>query len=259
MSDTQTARPVALVTGGWRRIGAAIAQKLADGGYDLALHGHYASSYDPVLAQRLGEAGANVELLVADLGDLAAAERLIAAAIAAFGRAPVLLVNCASVFHDDDVHSFTAADLDRHFRVNCHAPLVLTRRFAAALALTGGSGAVVQIIDQRVRNPVPDQITYTLSKQALHASVRTLARALAPHVRVNAVAPGLTLPTDGYAPGQWDRMGAQMPLDRLSTPADIADAVLYLATAKATTGETLFVDGGAHLESYPRDFIHLAR
>ena len=252
-------RPLALVTGGWRRIGATIAERLADAGYDLALHAHDPKSFDAGFVARLGARGAAVHPLAADLSDMAAVEALIPAAIAAGGRAPVLLVNCASVFHDDSVETFDAAGLDLHFRVNCHAPLILTRALAAALAQCDGEGAVVQIIDQRVKNPVPDQISYTLSKQALHASVRTMARALAPRGRVNAVAPGLTLPTDDYDPDQWGRLAALMPLDRLSRPEDIADAVLHLATARATTGETLFVDGGAHLESYPRDFLYLAR
>jgi NAD(P)-dependent dehydrogenase (short-subunit alcohol dehydrogenase family) len=254
-------RPLALVTGGWRRIGAAIARRLATAGYDLALHAHHAHSFDADFGAQLGAIGAAVFPLAADLADLAAAEALMPAAITAAGRVPVLLVNCASVFRDDDARTFDAASLDLHFRVNCHTPLLLTRALAAALATSDGDaqGAVVQIIDQRVRNPVPDQISYTLSKQALHASVRTMARALAPRVRVNAVAPGLTLPTQDYDAGQWDRLAALMPLDRLSHPEDIADAVLHLATARATTGETLFVDGGAHLESYPRDFVYLSR
>lgn len=257
MSDAAPDRPLALVTGGWRRIGAAIARRLAAAGYDLALHAHHAHSFDAALGAELADLGAVVHPLAADLADFAAAEALIPAAIAAAGRVPVLLVNCASLFHDDSVHSFDAASLELHFRVNCHTPLLLTRALARALA--GTEGAVVQIIDQRVRNPVPDQISYTLSKQALHASVRTMARALAPNVRVNAVAPGLTLPTDDYDAAQWQRLSALMPLGHLSQPGDIAEAVLYLATARATTGETLFVDGGAHLESFPRDFVYLSR
>ena len=250
-------RPLALVTGGWRRIGAAIARRLAVAGYDLALHAHHDHSFDAAFADELAALGAAVYPHAADLADVAAVEAMIPQVTAAAGRVPVLLVNCASVFRDDSAASFDAASLDLHFRVNCHTPLLLTR--ALATALDGGDGAVVQIIDQRVRNPVPDQISYTLSKQALHASVRTMARALAPHVRVNAVAPGLTLPTDDYDAAQWDRLRALMPLDRLSSPEDIADAVLHLATARSTTGETLFVDGGAHLESFTRDFVYLSR
>lgn len=250
-------RPLALITGGWRRIGAAIATRLASAGYDLGLHAHHSSSFDDEFSTQLGVLGAAVFPLAADLADFAAVETLIPAAITAAGRVPVLLVNCASLFRDDSVQSFDADSLELHFRVNCHTPLLLTRALAAALG--GNEGAVVQIIDQRVRNPVPDQISYTLSKQALHASVRTMARALAPNVRVNAVAPGLTLPTEDYDLAQWDRLAGLMPLERLSSPEDIADAVLHLAKARTTTGETLFVDAGAHLESFPRDFIHLSR
>ena len=252
-------RPLALVTGGWRRIGAAIAQVLAGAGYDLALHAHRAATFDPALVADLGARGATVYPLVLDLGDLAAVEHLVGDATTAAGRVPTLLVNCASVFQDDGALTLDAHTLDLHFRVNCFAPLILTRALAVALAAEDRTGAVVHILDQRVKNPVPDQISYTLSKQALHASVRTMARALAPTLRVNAVAPGLTLPTDDYDPAQWDRLTALMPLDRLSAPDDIADAVLHMATARATTGETLFVDGGAHLESFPRDFVHMAR
>lgn len=252
-----TARPLALVTGGWRRIGAAIAEALARAGHDLALHAHHPRSFDPALTARLEALGATVHPVSADLADMAAVEALVGEASALAGRAPAVLVNCASAFVDDGPLTFDAAGLERHFRVNTFAPLILTRAFAAALGAE--EGAVVHILDQRVTNPVPDQISYTLSKQALHASVRTLARALAPRVRVNAVAPGLTLPTDDYSEAQWVRLSELMPLDRLSSPEDVAAAVVHLASARTTTGMTLFVDGGAHLESYPRDFVYMAR
>jgi NAD(P)-dependent dehydrogenase (short-subunit alcohol dehydrogenase family) len=255
---TGPGRPFALITGGWRRIGGAIARRLARAGYDLALHAHHAHSFDPDFTAELGGHGAAVHPLAADLSDMAAVESLIPQAIAAAGRAPVLLVNCASLFVDDRAATLDPALLEMHFRVNVQAPLILTRALAAAVAEAGVEGAVVQILDQRVRNPVPDQISYTLSKQALHASVRTMARALAPRVRVNAVAPGLTLPTDEYDARQWQRLEAMMPLERLSGPEDIADTVLHLAQARAVTGQTVFVDGGAHLESFPRDFLYLA-
>ncbi len=254
-----TERPLALITGGWRRVGAAIARRLAMAGYDLVLHAHNAKSFDPEFTAQLGKHGAAVFPLATDLADPAAVEALLPAAIAAAGRTPVLLVNCASLFRNDSALTFDAASLDLHFRVNCHAPLILTRALAVALAACDSEGSVVQIVDQRVRNPVPDQISYTLSKQALYASVRTLARALAPRVRVNAVAPGLTLPTDDYDAAQWERLAALMPLGHLPQPEDIADAVLHLASARATTGQTVFVDAGAHLEAYPRDFLYLAR
>lgn len=250
-------RPVALVTGGWRRIGAAIARRLAAGGYDLALHAHRPDSFEPALRAELEAAGAAVYPLAADFDDAAAAHALVARAAAASGRAPVLAVNCASAFGEDTARDVTAASLEHHFRVNLFAPVLVTR--ALATALGSGEGAVVHVLDQRVMNPVPDQFAYTLSKQALHASVRTLARALAPQVRVNAVAPGLTLPTPDYGEAQWQRLNGMMPLARLASPEEIAEAVHYLAGAGSVTGQTLFVDSGAHLESFARDFVYLAR
>ncbi len=250
-------RPLALVTGGWRRIGAAIARKLAAVGWDLALHAHHAESIDDAFAEELRSLGAAVHPLTGDLDDPAYAPKLVDEAQTSAGRAPTLLVNCASVFHEDTIATLAADELAHHFRVNLFAPILLTRAFAYALG--DSEGCVVNILDQRVVNPVPDQLSYTLSKQALHASVRTLARALAPRIRVNGVAPGLTLPTDDYDSAQWQRLEALMPLQRLAAPDEIATAVHYLATSKSVTGQTIFVDAGANLESFPRDFVYLAK
>lgn len=247
-------RPLAVITGGWRRIGAAIARRLAEAGWDLALHAHSAATFDQGFADELAQLGSAVHPLAADLADAAAVTRLLAEATALAGRAPSLLVNCAALFREDTAMTVTAAMLDEHLAVNLAAPVLLTRALAD---LAQDGAAVVHILDQRVLNPVPDQLSYTLSKQALHAAVRTLARSLAPRVRVNAVAPGLTLPTPDYSDEQWQRLTALMPLERLASPAEIADAVLFLAGARAITGQTIFVDGGAHLESFARDFVYL--
>jgi len=248
------ARPLALVTGGWRRIGAAIAQALAAAGWDLALHAHSDSTFDLVLQAELEALGAAVFPLSGDLADSAVAQRLPGEAAALAGRAPTLLVNCAALFREDTIMTVSASALDAHLAVNLAAPVLLTRALAD---LRAGDASVVHILDQRVLNPVPDQLSYTLSKQALHAAVRTLARSLAPRIRVNAVAPGLTLPTPDYSEAQWARLTAMMPLERLADPAEIAEAVVFLAKARAITGQTIFVDGGAHLESYARDFVYL--
>lgn len=250
----EAARPLALVTGGWRRIGAAISRALAMAGWDLALHAHSAATFDHTFSDELGRLGAAVHSLTADLADADAASRLPAEARALAGRAPTLLVNCAALFREDTASTVTAAMLDEHLAVNLAAPVLLTRAMAD---VAEGEAAVVHILDQRVINPVPDQLSYTLSKQALHAAVRTLARSLAPRVRVNAVAPGLTLPTPDYTEEQWLRLTALMPLERLASPGEIADAVVFLAQARAVTGQTIFVDGGAHLESFARDFVYL--
>ena len=246
-------RPLALVTGGLHRVGAAIAARLAGAGYDLALHRRRAGEPDADLAEAIAAAGVDHRIFSADLGEAAAAERLFAAVTTHFGRTPTLIVNSASLFTEGDIGALGRPALDAALAVNLTAPVLLTQALVAA----DGTGSVVNILDQRVRNPVPDQIAYTLSKQALWQATRTLALSCAPRIRVNAVAPGLTLPAPDYEEGRMERMAALMPLRRLATPADIADAVLYLASANGVTGQTLFVDGGANLTAYARDFAHL--
>lgn len=240
---------LALVTGGFRRIGAAIAAALARDDWTLALHSHHASAPEDELAAALGD----WKGFVADLGDAAAVEGLIPQIESAFGAPPALLVNCASLFADDDASSASAESLLRYHTVNALAPQTL----ALAVARRGGEGAVVNILDQRVRNPVPDQLSYSLSKSSLASATRTLAVALAPRWRVNAVAPGLTLPSPAHNESVLARTRELMPLKRLPDPADIADAVLYFANAKSVTGQTLFVDGGASLRGFERDFGNL--
>jgi NAD(P)-dependent dehydrogenase (short-subunit alcohol dehydrogenase family) len=240
---------LALVTGGYRRIGAAIAGSLARDGWTLALHSHHPTEPDGELAAALGQWRG----FVADLGNAHDVEALIPRIESAFGQVPTLLVNCASLFADDDATTVDAASLQRYYAVNALAPQAL----ALALARRGGAGAVVNILDQRVRNPVPDQLSYSLSKSALAAATRTLAVALAPKWRVNAVAPGLTLPSQAHDEHVLERARGLMPLKSLPSPDDIADAVRYFAHAKSVTGQTLFVDGGASLRGFARDFGNL--
>jgi NAD(P)-dependent dehydrogenase (short-subunit alcohol dehydrogenase family) len=244
-------RPLALVTGGLHRVGAAIAARLARAGYDLALHRRRAGDPDAELVEAIAAASVDYSIFSANLGEAGATETLFGEVTAHFGRAPTLIVNNASQFAEGDIDALDQAALDAALAVNLNAPVLLTKALFAA----GEVGSVVNILDQRVRNPVPDQIAYTLSKQALWQATRTLALACAPRIRVNAVAPGLTLPTPDYEVGRMERMAGLMPLHRLPIPADIADAVLYLAQAESVTGQTIFVDGGANLRSFRRDFV----
>jgi NAD(P)-dependent dehydrogenase (short-subunit alcohol dehydrogenase family) len=244
---------LALVTGGHRRLGAAIAARLAADGWTLALHGAHDATPDAALADILAESATVWHGFVADLADGDAAAALLPAVIAQFGAPPTLLVNNAAMFEDDDAATADAATIAAHHAVNAAAPVTL----ALALYRSGGTGAVVNIVDQRIRNPVPDQLSYSLSKAALASATRTLAVALAPRIRVNAVAPGLTLPTPDYDRDAMTRIAQAMPLARLATPEEIAGAVAFLATAQSATGQTIFVDGGANLKSFDRDFVYL--
>ncbi len=249
---------LALVTGGLRRLGAAIAGRLAEQGYALALHGHGSAEPEAELAGTLERLGTRWAAFAADLSSAAGVEALLPAVEEAFGRAPELLVNNAALFLEDDWRSATMESMLAHYSVNTAAGVRLACALAECLG-SEGRGVVVNILDQRVASPHGDQLSYTLSKQALAAATRTLARALAPRLRVCGVAPGLTLPTADYGPRQVERLAEMMPLGRLPGPGDVADAVLYLAGAESVTGQTLFVDGGAWLESFERDFVHIGR
>lgn len=249
---------VALVTGSFRRMGAGIALRLAERGHDIALHGSPGSVPEDGLLDRLRGHGARVETFHADLADEADISTLVAAAAAAFGEPPAVLVNNAALFEDDAIDTVGMACLLSHYKVNAAAPVLLARAFAAALG-TEGRGVVVNLLDQRIASPHGDQLSYTISKQAAAAATRTLAEALAPRIRVCGVAPGLTIPTADYDAGQLDRLAEMMPLGRLVRPDEVADAVAYLVGAEAVTGQIIFVDGGAWLRSFARDFVHLGR
>lgn len=243
---------LALVTGGFRRLGAAIAGRLAAEGWALALHCRERAEPEADLAALLAVHGTHWHGFAADLGKREPTEGLLAAIASRFGITPSLIVNCASRFVYDDVDTVGWEELTAHHAVNAVAPVLLAQGLWRA-----GTGSVINITDQRVRAPNRDQLSYTLSKQALAAATETLARALAPNVRVNAVAPGLTLPTDVYLPRQMVELARMMPLERLPEPDEIADAVIWLAGAESVTGQTIYVDGGASLKSFERDFMFL--
>ena len=249
---------LALVTAGFHRLGAAIAARLAENGWTLALHGRKPETPDAALAAVLALHKTQWHGFAADLSDAATVQHLIPSVEAHFGKAPDLLVNNASRFDWDDAGSVTPDALSAHFGVNAAAPVTLATAMASHVA-GGDTACVINILDQRIRHPGGDQLSYTISKLALFGATETLARALAPKVRVNAVAPGLVIPTEDYLPSQMEALRAAMPLGRLPEPDDVADAVLWLAGAEVVTGQTIFVDAGAALKSFDRDFLFLGR
>jgi NAD(P)-dependent dehydrogenase (short-subunit alcohol dehydrogenase family) len=249
---------LALVTGGHRRLGGVIAAGFARAGYSLAIHGSHDTRLDSALALALDESGTEWDGFTADFTDLESAEELVAKVAERFGRPPDILVNSAAIFGQDRLDSVTADDLMRHYAVNCAAPALLTKAFATIPAGVADR-CIINILDQRIDHPHADQLAYTLSKAALAGLTRLSASSLAPHIRVNAVAPGLTIATPDYDEEQMEKLQSAMPLGRLPLAEQIADAALYLAQASAVTGQTLYVDGGAHLRSYDRDFMHMGR
>ncbi len=245
MTDGTTKTPrLALITGSARRIGATIALALARAGYAVVLHANNSRDDAERLATTIVGAGGRASVVLADLADHDAVRGLIPSA-AAFGPLS-LLVNNAGEFEPDDIETLSHARFQRAVAVNLAAPLFLTQAFAAQ-APAGADASIVNIVDQRVLKPNPRFFSYTLSKSALHTATVTLAQALAPKLRVNAVAPGPTLPSARQTEAQFAAQSESLPLQHGPRPDDIAAAVLYLAQAKSVTGVTIPVDGGQHL------------
>ncbi len=236
---------VALVTGGGRRVGRAIVEALADAGHAVAIHCNESVAEAEALAAAIGERGGRAAVVSADLADPGAVEGVIPAAEMQLG--PVtLLVNNASMFAKDSVTAIDVPTWNRQFSVNIRAPSVLAGAMANALP-EGVEGCIVNILDQRVWKLTPEYYSYTLSKAAMWAATRTMAQALAPRIRVNAVGPGPTLANlhDGEALFLKEAQGT--PLARPVEPGEIAEAVLYLARARSVTGQMIAVDSGQHL------------
>ena len=248
-------RPVVLVTGGARRLGREIALELAAHGWDVALHYRHSAAQAEATLHELRERGAGTRAFAADLADESACRALVPAVCAHFGRLQAV-VNNASLFEHDDVLSFSTALMERHWRSNV-APAVLLAQALHAQLGEGPSGCVVNLLDQKLWNPNPDYLSYTLSKAALEAANTLLAQALAPRVRVCAVAPGVTLPSGPMDPAGFEQAHRRTPLQRSSTAPDIARAVRFLLESPAITGTTLLVDGGQHLSHQARDVMFL--
>jgi len=249
-------RPVALVTGAARRMGRAIALDLGAHGYDVAVHCRASRDEAESTVDELRAAGAQARAFAADLADEAECRALLPAVAAHCGRLDAL-VNNASHCEYDDAASFGHAAMATHWRANTAAPILLAQALHAHLAERDANGCVVNLLDQKLWNPNPDYLSYTLSKAALQAATVMLAQALAPRLRVCGVAPGVTLASGDMSDAAFTAAHRLTPLSRSSTPADIAQAVRYLLEAPAVTGTTLLVDGGQHLAAQPRDVAFL--
>ena len=247
------AAPVALVTGAAQRIGRAIALELAAHGWRVAVHYRRSAERAAQTLAAVRAAGGCAEAFAADLADEAACAALVPAVVQRCGRIDAV-INNASLFEADTVADFGFASMERHWRANTAAPAVLAR----ALHRAGGR-VVVNLLDQKLWNPNPDNFSYTLSKAALEAATTTLALALAPEVRVCGVAPGITLVSGDMSAAEFEAAHRMTPLARGATPEDIARAVRFLLESPAITGTTLLVDGGQHLAAQRRDVMHLVR
>jgi NAD(P)-dependent dehydrogenase (short-subunit alcohol dehydrogenase family) len=235
----------ALVTGAGRRIGRAIALDLARIGWKVGVH--YAASRHEAeeVAGEIRAAGGAAASLGADLSDAAETGSLLPRCVEVLG-APELLVNSAALFLDDRLETLDADQWDRQHAVNLRAPVLLAKAFAEHLP-ADCQGLIVNIIDQRVWRLTPEFFSYTIAKAGLYAATRTLAQALAPRIRVNAIGPGPVLASIHQTPDIFAEEVAGTLLRRATPPEEIAAAVRFILDAPSMTGQMIALDGGQHL------------
>lgn len=247
---------VALVTGAAKRIGRVIALALARDGWDIAVH--YGQSHEEALAlvAEITALGRRAVALQCELADEAGVRALIgqAAQLGPLG----CVVNNASLFRNDQADNFTMDSLELHMRANVAAPVLLAQGLYD-ITPVGRQAVVINLLDQKLYNPNPDFLSYTLSKAALQSATTLLAQALAPRVRVVGVAPGITMVSGDQSAAEFEKAHRVTPLGKSSTPDDVAATVCFVATAPAITGTTILVDGGQHLIPLQRDVMFLAK
>ncbi len=251
MSDPSPGNKAALITGAAKRIGRGIALGLAQDGWNIAVHYHRSRAEAESLVRELREAGVHAMAIGCDLGDARATASLVGDCRRKLGPLSCL-INNAAVFEHDAPDDFEPERWQRHAEVNLRAPLQLAREFANQVP--GETvGCIVNLLDQKVFNLNPDFFSYTLTKIALEGATRMLALALAPAIRVCAVAPGITLISGNQSPSGFERAHAHTPLGCSSHVEDVVEAVRFLVRARSLTGETIIVDGGQHLWPLRRD------
>lgn len=235
----------ALVTGAARRIGRALAIDLADHGWAVAVHYNRSDTDAEETAEIIRKNGGHATAVQADLTDETSVESLIGRATDAIG--PVrCLINNASVFERDEIGTADRQSWDAHIETNLRAPFVLSQRMAAGLP-DGETGIIINMLDQRVWNLTPHFVSYTVSKSALWTLTQTLALALAPRIRVNAIGPGPTLPSTRQTKTQFEMQSQSVPLKRGPELAEICGAAQFIITANSMTGQMIALDGGQHL------------
>jgi len=260
MSDSPRPRTV-LVTGSAKRLGREIALALAAGGWQVAIHFRGAATDAEATAgdcRKLAGALAQFDCFQADLAEEAQARALLPRVVERFGAVDAV-VNNASLFEHDSAQSLNYEMLGAHLRINTGAPILLAQALHAHVCSRvgkdeAGAGVVVNLLDQKLWNPNPDFLSYTLSKAALETANTVLALALAPQLRVVGVAPGLTLTSHLLSNEKFEQLHRLSPLGRSSTAQDVASAVKFALENNSITGTTLLVDGGQHLMKFSRDF-----
>jgi NAD(P)-dependent dehydrogenase (short-subunit alcohol dehydrogenase family) len=245
----------ALITGAAKRIGRQLALDLADAGYNIAVHCNASRTEAEDVASQIRARGRSAVVIAADLANKESPRRIMAEAVAAFGVIGVL-INNASLFEEDDLDSMTDDSWQLHQNINLRAPVLLTQAFARQLP-GDVQGNVINLIDQRVWKLNPQFFSYTISKTGLWTATRTLAQALAPNVRVNAIGPGPALPSARMDDAAFQKQGQLTLLKRGTSPAEISAAVQFILSQPALTGQMIALDGGQHLVWQTPDVVEV--
>lgn len=245
MTGAAAAPRVVLVTGAGRRVGAAIAADLGAHGWTVAVHHHASAAGAAAIVAGIETQGGRAAAFAADLTDADACAALPAVVVARFGRLDAV-VHAAASLQRTPLGATSAATIDAVLALNLRAPFLLAQASAACLV---EGGALVLIGDHLAEEATAGFAVHGAAKAGVHALVRQLAAALAPRLRVNAVAPGVVLLPDDAPAGLADRLAAEAALGRIGTPADLAGAVRYLLDAPFVTGQVLRVDGGRGLRA----------
>ena len=239
-----------LITGAAKRIGSAMATQLAYDGWHVIIHCNRNRQSADALCNKLLKNGQKADVLQADLSNPHACIQLIQEA--AKGEGLDALINNASLFVYDEITEFSAPTLQSHMAVNVAAPAILTAEFAKNIRHEN-QGCVINMLDSKLFGLNPDYFTYTLSKAALQNFGILAAQAYAPKLRVNAIAPGITLPSGGQTQEEFKKSHRQNLLRKGADTEDIVAAARLILSTSSMTGETIILDGGAHLQPLPRD------
>jgi NAD(P)-dependent dehydrogenase (short-subunit alcohol dehydrogenase family) len=234
-----------LITGAAKRLGAAMALDVARAGRDVALHCHRSRAEAEALAATIRGLGRRAVVVSGDLAREAEAARLVPEAARAIGPLGVL-VNNASTFELDHLATADRDSWDRHLETNLRAPIVLSQAFVRQLP-PAGDGLIVNLLDQRVMNLTPNYLSYSISKAGLWAATQVLARELAPRVRVNAIGPGPALPSPGLDRHRFEELCRATPLQRGTSPEEIAAALRFIMASPSMTGQLIVLDGGQQM------------
>ena len=234
-----------LITGSAKRIGRQMALDLADDGWDVAVHCNHSISDATEVALLIRAKGRRAIVVRGDLAEENMAEKLMTEAVAGIGPLTAL-INNASIFEIDKVGEITGESWQRHQDINLRSPVMLAQAFAKQLP-QGEQGNIINIIDQRVWKLNPRFFSYTMSKSGLWTATRTLAQALAPHIRVNAIGPGPALPSARMAAEDFARQESLTLLGRGTSPTEISQAAKFILSQPALTGQMIALDGGQHL------------